>query len=89
MTATALHAPTQPSAQWAVLEPVELGDSTHGYVHLMRVEHRMRAAELSDAIARAERWLVARERELAAASRRAGATRSRLCAAGAISAGGR
>jgi hypothetical protein len=72
MTAIALQIP--PSDQWAAVDPVELGDSTWAYVHVMRVEHQLRAAELRDAIARAERWLGARERELAAAGARARST---------------
>jgi hypothetical protein len=60
-----------PSLAWQELDPIELGDSTRAYVHLMRVEHRLRAAELQDAIRRAERWLLARERQFAAVERRA------------------
>jgi hypothetical protein len=40
------------------------------YAHLMQAEHRRRAAELAEAISRAERWLAARERQLAALTRR-------------------
>ena len=40
------------------------------YAQLMQVEHRLRAAELAEAIDRAERWLAARERQLAALVRR-------------------
>jgi hypothetical protein len=44
--------------------------TTMAYRHLMRVEHQLRAAELAEAIYRAERWLAAREQQLAGLSRR-------------------
>jgi hypothetical protein len=71
VTTAPLTAIREPTSLWDELEARELGDSTRAYVHLMRVEHRLRAAELAAAIARAERWLAARERRLAAAGRRA------------------
>ena len=43
--------------------------TTMAYAQLMQMEHRMRAAELAEAINRAERWLAARERQLAALTR--------------------
>jgi hypothetical protein len=71
VTPIALPATQPPSSPWQEVEPVELGDSTRAYVHLMRVEHRLRAAELATSIRRAERWIVAREEQLAAVERRA------------------
>ena len=84
MTAVALTATQQPSSLWPELDARELGDSTRAYVHLMRVEHRLRAAELEAAIARAERWYAARHERLADAQRRAARTKIALAATGAI-----
>ena len=84
MTPITLPATESPSTPWQELEPVELGDSTRAYVHLMRVEHRLRAAELDAAIRRAERWYAAHHERLAAAHRRGDRTKTALAAAGAI-----
>jgi hypothetical protein len=82
VTPIALPATNPPSYLWRELEPLELGDSTRAYVHLMRVEHRLRAAELTASIRRAELWIVAREQQLAAVERRAVRARPALRQAG-------